>query len=75
MSAQRPGKSSFGNPACILMAEEVTADHEDESSPTPLAFTSKRHVEKIEGFKTMAHSWRMKERVNDSSGHLNCTKL
>ena len=29
----------------------------------PLTFVKKRHLEKIEGTKTLTQSWRMKERV------------
>lgn len=40
---------------------------EDESDLTdwnlPLAFMKKRHCEKIEGSKSLAQSWRMKDRV------------
>jgi len=31
----------------------------------PRAFTSKRHIERIEGFKFVAPAWRMKERVRE----------
>lgn len=30
----------------------------------PKAFSAKRHTEKIEAFKTVAQTWRMKERVS-----------
>ena len=44
-------------------------DYGDEESTEigdwelPLAFVDKRHTEKIEGTKTQAQTWRMKERV------------
>lgn len=48
----------------ITMGEEVTEDNENDTENTlPLAFTSKRHIEKIEGSKSVTQTWRMKERV------------
>lgn len=35
-----------------------------EECQLPLSFTKKRHVEKIEGTKTVTQTWRMKERVS-----------
>lgn len=38
----------------------------------PRAFSGKRHTEKIEAFKTVAQTWRMRERV---SVNLSCTTV
>lgn len=39
------------------------AAEEDEDWAVPLAFSSERHVEKIEGLEEMAQNWRLKDRV------------
>ena len=46
-------------------AEEDDVDEvfDLEESRYPLAFTEKRHTEKIEGSTTLTQTWRMKERV------------
>lgn len=43
------------------LADEEEADMNDWKFP--LAFMKKRHLEKIEGSKALAQSWRMKDRV------------
>lgn len=43
------------------LAEDDEADLTDWN--LPLAFMKKRHCEKIEGSKSLAQSWRMKDRV------------
>lgn len=43
------------------LTEEEEADMNDWK--LPLAFMKKRHLEKIEGSKALAQSWRMKDRV------------
>lgn len=43
------------------VADEEEADMNDWKFP--LAFMKKRHLEKIEGSKALAQSWRMKDRV------------
>lgn len=45
----------------VGLAEEEEADMNDWK--LPLAFMKKRHLEKIEGSKALAQSWRMKDRV------------
>ena len=50
------------------LGEEDEADLTDWS--LPLAFMKKRHCEKIEGSKSLAQSWRMKDRVSGFSWHL-----
>jgi hypothetical protein len=42
-------------------AEEQVDDLQDRR--LPVSFCEKRHVENIEGSKTQAQTWRMKERV------------
>lgn len=44
------------------LTEEEEADMNDWK--LTLAFMKKRHLEKIEGSKALAQSWRMKDRVN-----------
>lgn len=46
----------------VGLTEEEEADMNDWK--LPLAFMKKRHLEKIEGSKALAQSWRMKDRVN-----------
>ncbi len=46
-------------------------EYEGVEQPSPgftqnLVFNEKRHIEKIEAYKTMTQTWRMKERVNES---------
>ncbi len=55
----------------ISMGKEAEEDdfEDDETAELgdwqlPLAFTNKRHMEKIEGSKTETQTWRMKERVS-----------
>lgn len=43
------------------LTDEEEADMNDWKFP--LAFMKKRHLEKIEGSKALAQSWRMKDRV------------
>lgn len=45
----------------VGLAEEEEADMNDWK--LPLTFMKKRHLEKIEGSKALAQSWRMKDRV------------
>lgn len=51
----------------MLQSPLLGLGEEDESDLTdwnlPLAFMKKRHCEKIEGSKSLAQSWRMKDRV------------
>ena len=61
MSSQKHKKFIASNRHSIVLAEEVREDNEEDAI---LAFTSKRHLEKIEGFKTITQTWRMKERVS-----------
>lgn len=55
----------------MLQSPLLGLGEEDESDMTdwnlPLAFMKKRHCEKIEGSKSLAQSWRMKDRVMISS--------
>ncbi|KAK3557643.1 hypothetical protein QTP70_032309, partial [Hemibagrus guttatus] len=44
----------------VALSEEDEADMSDWN--LPLAFMKKRHLEKIEGSKALAQSWRMKDR-------------
>lgn len=46
----------------VGLADEEEADMNDWK--LPLAFMKKRHLEKIEGSKALAQSWRMKDRVS-----------
>lgn len=46
----------------VGLAEEEEADMNDWK--LPLTFMKKRHLEKIEGSKALAQSWRMKDRVS-----------
>ncbi|MEQ2186029.1 hypothetical protein GOODEAATRI_024507, partial [Goodea atripinnis] len=46
----------------VCLTEEEEADMNDWK--LPLTFMKKRHLEKIEGSKALAQSWRMKDRVN-----------
>lgn len=46
----------------VALSEEDEADMSDWN--LPLAFMKKRHLEKIEGSKALAQSWRMKDRVS-----------
>uniref|UniRef100_A0A3B3BSY2 Uncharacterized protein n=1 Tax=Oryzias melastigma TaxID=30732 RepID=A0A3B3BSY2_ORYME len=48
----------------VGLAEEEEADMNDWK--LPLTFMKKRHLEKIEGSKALAQSWRMKDRVTSS---------
>lgn len=52
----------------MLQSPLLGLGEEDESDLTdwnlPLAFMKKRHCEKIEGSKSLAQSWRMKDRVS-----------
>lgn len=54
----------------MLQSPLLGLGEEDEADLTdwnlPLAFMKKRHCEKIEGSKSLAQSWRMKDRVSDS---------
>lgn len=53
-------------PAPLLgLGDEEEADLADWN--LPLAFMKKRHCEKIEGSKSLAQSWRMKDRVSASA--------
>ncbi|XP_074648053.1 regulatory-associated protein of mTOR-like isoform X2 [Tubulanus polymorphus] len=49
--------------------DSVIEDNDSPESDWKLfnAFTSKRHLEKIEGIKTLTHSWRMKDRMKTVS--------
>ncbi|XP_056315847.1 regulatory-associated protein of mTOR isoform X1 [Danio aesculapii] len=47
------------------LAEEEEVDMTDWN--LPLAFMKKRHTEKIEGYKALAQSWRMKDRMKTVS--------
>lgn len=51
----------------LLQSPLLGLGEEDESDLSdwnlPLAFMKKRHCEKIEGSKSLAQSWRMKDRV------------
>ncbi|KAK2815614.1 hypothetical protein Q5P01_026081 [Channa striata] len=49
----------------VGLAEEEEADMNDWK--LPLAFMKKRHLEKIEGSKALAQSWRMKDRMKTVS--------
>ncbi|XP_014742919.1 PREDICTED: regulatory-associated protein of mTOR [Sturnus vulgaris] len=55
----------------ILQSPLLGLGEEDESDLTdwnlPLAFMKKRHCEKIEGSKSLAQSWRMKDRMKTVS--------
>ncbi|KAL0190894.1 hypothetical protein M9458_013592, partial [Cirrhinus mrigala] len=44
----------------VGLVEEEEVDMTDWN--LPLAFMKKRHIEKIEGSKALAQSWRMKDR-------------
>lgn len=52
----------------MLQSPLLGIGEEDEADLTdwnlPLAFMKKRHCEKIEGSKSLAQSWRMKDRVS-----------
>lgn len=52
----------------LLQSPLLGLGEEDEADLTdwnlPLAFMKKRHCEKIEGSKSLAQSWRMKDRVS-----------
>lgn len=52
----------------MLQSPLLGLGEEDEADLTdwnlPLAFMKKRHCEKIEGSKSLAQSWRMKDRVS-----------
>lgn len=56
----------------LLQSPLLGLGEEDESDLTdwnlPLAFMKKRHCEKIEGSKSLAQSWRMKDRVMAEGG-------
>lgn len=58
----------------MLQSPLMGLGEEDEADLTdwnlPLAFMKKRHCEKIEGSKSLAQSWRMKDRVSGFSWHL-----
>ena len=43
--------------------EYVGCEHIAHDIMMPLAFHDKRHMESIEGSKTVTQTWRMKERV------------
>lgn len=51
----------------LLLSPAVGVTVEEEADMNdwefPLAFMKKRHLEKIEGSKALAQSWRMKDRV------------
>ncbi|XP_053084078.1 regulatory-associated protein of mTOR isoform X6 [Pangasianodon hypophthalmus] len=49
----------------VALSEEDEADMSDWN--LPLAFMKKRHLEKIEGSKALAQSWRMKDRMKTVS--------
>ncbi|XP_049335546.1 regulatory-associated protein of mTOR isoform X6 [Astyanax mexicanus] len=49
----------------VGLSEEEEADMSDWN--LPLAFMKKRHLEKIEGSKALAQSWRMKDRMKTVS--------
>lgn len=55
----------------MLQSPLLGLGDEDEADLTdwnlPLAFMKKRHCEKIEGSKSLAQSWRMKDRVSGLS--------
>ena len=55
----------------MLQSPLLGLGEEDEADLTdwnlPLAFMKKRHCEKIEGSKSLAQSWRMKDRVSGLS--------
>lgn len=55
----------------MLQSPLLGLGEEDEADLTdwnlPLAFMKKRHCEKIEGSKSLAQSWRMKDRVSGFS--------
>ncbi|XP_040845743.1 regulatory-associated protein of mTOR isoform X3 [Ochotona curzoniae] len=55
----------------VLQASLLGPGEEDEADLTdwnlPLAFMKKRHCEKIEGSKSLAQSWRMKDRMKTVS--------
>lgn len=54
----------------MLQSPLLGLGEDDEADLTdwnlPLAFMKKRHCEKIEGSKSLAQSWRMKDRVSGS---------
>lgn len=58
----------------MLQSPLMGLGEEDEADLTdwnlPLAFMKKRHCEKIEGSKSLAQSWRMKDRVSGFPWHL-----
>lgn len=54
------------------VADEEEADMNDWKFP--LAFMKKRHLEKIEGSKALAQSWRMKDRVSAFSFSAACAE-
>ncbi|KAB0356147.1 hypothetical protein FD755_020675 [Muntiacus reevesi] len=62
----------------MLQSPLLGLGEEDEADLTdwnlPLAFMKKRHCEKIEGSKSLAQSWRMKDRLElgSSRGSLWC---
>lgn len=43
--------------------EQITEDDEEDWAVS-LAFSSERHVEKIEGLEEIAQNWRLKDRVS-----------
>uniref|UniRef100_A0AC11DSD3 Regulatory associated protein of MTOR complex 1 n=1 Tax=Ovis aries TaxID=9940 RepID=A0AC11DSD3_SHEEP len=55
----------------MLQSPLLGLGEEDEADLTdwnlPLAFMKKRHCEKIEGSKSLAQSWRMKDRMKTVS--------
>ncbi|XP_062853437.1 regulatory-associated protein of mTOR isoform X3 [Trichomycterus rosablanca] len=53
------------NSPAVALSEEEEADMSDWN--LPLAFMKKRHLEKIEGSKALAQSWRMKDRMKTVS--------
>lgn len=57
-----PMESEMLQSPLLGLGEEDEADLTDWN--LPLAFMKKRHCEKIEGSKSLAQSWRMKDRVS-----------
>lgn len=57
----------------VGLADEEEADMNDWK--LPLAFMKKRHLEKIEGSKALAQSWRMKDRVISPLIYAVCAEL
>ncbi|XP_070581195.1 regulatory-associated protein of mTOR-like isoform X2 [Ptychodera flava] len=53
----------------LLLDEDITESEESELCDwqLPLAFMKKRHLEKIEGSRSVTQSWRMKERMKTVS--------